>query len=278
MKNTGRKMVKQVIVLTLWMVLVPATAGVCASSTSVLTPLVNRVAPGDQLVISSNQDNTFDSLAGNNEVVFLGPKGIPRPQKAQAVSRDGRTITVLVPAQAQSGEVTVKTRGAEIDKVNLTISDKPREYRVCLFLALIPAAFFLLVLIWLALCLKFDSAWKLSGALSEQIEQKFLLREPQPDGQVIYNYKTGEAIHEIKPIMVNSSSRLIAFIGLFVIAAEIMGVLIPAIYRYACTGEIPDLSNFSTFILAQTPIFAPYVVNKFTKKQETQEKPPGKQG
>jgi hypothetical protein len=271
MKDTGRKMVKRVLAIIFGTVLMLGFEVVQGQSGPILTPLVNRVAPGDQLVISGNQDNTFDSLAGNNEVIFLGPKGIPRPQKAQSVSPDGRTITVLVPALAQSGEVAVKAKGTEIDKVTLTISDKPREYRVCLFLALVPVMFFLIFLIWLGVCLHRDQAWKLSGALSEQIEQKLLLRDAQ--GNPVFHATSHDALYEIRPVIVNSSSRLIAFIGLFVIAAEILGVLISAIYSYVCTGEIPDLSNFSTFILVQAPLFAPYVVNKFTKKQEKQEEP-----
>jgi hypothetical protein len=273
MKKFGWQTFRRVLPLMLWVVLVQGVVPVWGGPTGPsLTALVNRVAPGDQLVISSNKDNAFDALAANNEVVFLGPKGVPKPQKGQAVSPEGRTLTVLVPSQAQSGEVTVKAKGAEIDKVALTISEKPREYQVCLWMALVPVSLFLIFLIWLGVCLHRDPNWKLSGALSEQIEQKLILRDSV--GNPVFHATSHDPIYEIRPVIVNSSSRLIAFVGLFVIATEILGVLIPAGYRYACTGEIPDLSNFSTFILAQTPVFAPYVVNKFTKKQEKQEEPP----
>lgn len=273
MKGSGRKTLRRIFPLILWALLGQGAAMVWGDAPPgpQLTALVNRLAPGDQLVIGSNKDNTFDALAEKNEVVFLGPKSIPKPQKAQSVSPEGRTITVLVPLQALSGEVAVKANGVEIDKVTLTISDKPREYRICLWMALFPVLFFLLFLIWLGVCLHRDRKWDLSGALSEQIEQKFVLRDK--DGNPVFHKTSNDLLYEIKPIIVNSSSRLIAFIGLFVIAAEILGVVVPASYRYACTGEVPDLSNFSTFILAQAPLFAPYVVNKFTKKQEKMDEP-----
>lgn len=271
MKINGRQLVRRVIPIILGLLIVHGIAVVYGESGPKLTPLMNQVASGDQLVISSNQDNTFDSLAGNNEVVFLGPKGVPKPQKAQSVSSEGRTITVLVPYQVQSGEVAIKVKGAEIDKVTLTVSDRPREYKICLWMALIPVFFFLIFLIWLGIALHLDPNWKLSGALSEQIEQKVVLRDA--DGNPVFHPTTKDPIYEIRPIVVNSSSRLIAFVGLFILATEILGILIPACYRYACSGEIPDMSNFTTFILAQMPIFAPYAVNKFTKSQEKQEMP-----
>lgn len=269
MEATRRKLVRWVIPLVLWGLLVQGVALVCGQTGPSLTPLVNRLAPGDLLVITINKDNTFDPLAVNNEVAFQVSKSIQKSQKAQSVSLDGRTITVLVPSQAQSGEVSVKAKGTEVGKVTLTITDKPQGNLVCLLMAGFPVLFFLIFLIWLGNSLgKKDSGWKLSDALSEQIEQKGELLK-KPTGEILTD-KDNNPIYEIKSVTMNSSSRLIAFIGLFVTATAILAIIVPASYRFACTGEVPDLGNFSTFILAQAGIFSPYVVNKITHKQEIQ--------
>jgi hypothetical protein len=129
-------------------------------------------------------------------------------------------------------------------------------------IALLPMSFFIIFLVWMGACLYRDQNWKLSEALSEQIEEKKLLRDAQ--GNPMLKQGTGEPVYESIFKYSNSSSRLIAIIGLFAIVTWVMAIVMPATLRFARSGEAPDLGNFSTFILAQAGIFTPYIVNKIT--------------
>jgi len=216
----------------------------------VLTPLSAQVIKGEMMVIASNQDRAFDSQAANNEVSFEGKGNSTIRVKASAVSPDGRVLTVRAPDKALSGMATIKNGAKDIGKVAVGIVDSP-----CIggwffqIMAMLPTVVFLIFLTVVKKALK-DGKWNLSDALSETDA----LRDNA--GALEKNPDTGN------PIYPKSASRLIAFIGLFVIVIWIMGLSIPTFYHFACTGEMPDLSGVSTFLAAQAGLFAPYIANK----------------
>lgn len=116
------------------------------------------------------------------------------------------------------------------------------------FFAMIPSLMFIVFLVVMKKGLQ-KSNWSLRDALSES--------EPMKDqnGATIYD-KNGN------PVFARSSSRLLAFIGFFVIILWLVGFSVPTLYHYACTGNVPKLNEVSTFLLAQAGIFAPYIANK----------------
>lgn len=117
-----------------------------------------------------------------------------------------------------------------------------------MLISILPASLFIVFLLVVKANLK-GNKWSLGDALSESDLAK------NPDGSVLKD-KDGN------PVFIRSSSRLIAFIGFFGIIVWIVGLSIPTLYQFACTGKVPDLSGISAFLLAQAGIFAPYVANK----------------
>ena len=196
------------------------------------------------MVISSNKDDTFSSQLSDNEVVFTVSKNQKKSgsERPEYVSPDGRVISVLVPNQALPGEIILKRGNKSIGKVTINITETILGKCISLIAVSVPLALVFILLLILGIVLWIDKNWTLGDALSES--------EPVRD-------KDGNVLR-----YPNSASRLIAFIGLFAIIAWGMGILVPATYRFAQTGEVPDLSGFSKFLVAQAGIFTPYIANK----------------
>jgi hypothetical protein len=219
------------------------------NSTLTLMTLTPQVSQGSLLVISSNVNNTFDVQPGNNDVVFKIPSKGEQNTKttpAQSVTPDGRVICVKVPYNALPGEVAARNQEKVIGKVTFSITDSTR--RTGLFMAIWPALLYLVSLVVVVYFLK-KSKWSLAEALSENDA----LRD---NAGSIINDKDG------MPIFPKSASRMLAFIGLMCIITWLIGLSVPTIFRYACTGEVHDLSGVSSFLLAQAGVFSPYIVNK----------------
>jgi hypothetical protein len=115
-------------------------------------------------------------------------------------------------------------------------------------IALIPSGMFVLLLLFMKSSLK-DKNWNLGDALSESETLK------DKNGDILMDSNGN-------PIFAKSASRLIAFVGFFVIIFWLMGMSTPTLYHFACTGEVPKLNDVSTFLIAQAGVFAPYIANK----------------
>jgi len=221
---------------------------------AILVPLT-PMTPGSTLVVTSDRDIFDPQTPGSNIVVF--PLTNKQTESVKARYADKRTISVLVPGKADSGLVDFRKNGVSIGTLNLTATSPPRDY---LLITIFPVAFFLLFLAWLAFALGRDPSWRLGEALSEHLTEKVAVWDEANKCPLLNDKK--EPVYYERNIYANSSSRLIAFIGLFVLATGILAVLIPAVHRFALTGEAPDMGNFSSYILAQAGIFAPYITNK----------------
>ena len=168
------------------------------------------------------------------------PEAIP-PTQGTATSVTGSlapkgtdaAITDVKNMSEQAGTAAEKTKCCEWFRV---------------LVSMLPAFLFLMFLLVVKANLK-GNKWSLGDALSESDLAK------NPDGSVLKD-KDGN------PVFIRSSSRLIAFIGFFGIIVWIVGLSIPTLYQFACTGKVPNLSGVSTFLLAQAGIFAPYIANK----------------
>jgi len=215
--------------------------------TSLTVQSSQGVSQGDFFVITSTRENTFDSSPVKNEIIFPILGGSQKSVKAQSVTCDGRVIGVLVPKQAQSGEITVKKGTQEIGKVNINITECSRFKKLLTWIvACIPPFIFIIFLILTGFALMRTGTNWLKEALSES--------EPLRDKDG--NLQGGNAIYP------PSASRLIAFIGMFGIIVWQFGIIVPALYHFTLFGEIPDLGGISKFIVAQAGIFTPYIANK----------------
>ncbi len=88
--------------------------------------------------------------------------------------------------------------------------------------------------------------WTLAEALSEEADPQ---PTPAPDK---------------KPIMVASSSRLIALLGLFVILSLFLGVGYYILWCLFTNSQMTNLKDVTSYFYAGVVLFAPYIVNKFS--------------
>jgi hypothetical protein len=108
-----------------------------------------------------------------------------------------------------------------------------------------------------------DLNWKLADALSEDVEISLVTTNAEGKEEVKLDASN-------KPTMVTvmsaSVSRLIAFMGMMVILFMFLGFGIFAMYSFAFTGEMPASTDMVIkFLAGGMTLFAPYLVNQFSK-------------
>lgn len=105
--------------------------------------------------------------------------------------------------------------------------------------------------------------WSLSDALSEETEVSSIV-----DGKPQINTATNEPITVV--LMMASTSRLIAFMGMLVLILMFVGFGSFALYGFAVSGTLPaSMDQVGKFLLAGMTLFAPYAVNKFASMFES---------
>ncbi|RDV84712.1 hypothetical protein [Ammonifex thiophilus] len=70
---------------------------------------------------------------------------------------------------------------------------------------------------------------------------------------------------EGEPVLVPSSSRLIALAGLIVILAVDGGIATVILHRLAEGAPLPELDKVNYFLICQAGLFAPYAVSKLAE-------------
>jgi len=173
----------------------------------------------------------------------------PAKDQSQAISPTQGTATSDTGSLAPKG---ADATNADAKNISEPAGNTAEKKKCCgwfeVLISIVPASLFLMFLLVIKATLK-GNRWYLGDALSESDQAK------DTDGSVLKD-------RDGNPVFIRSSSRLIAFIGFFGIIVWIVGLSIPTLYQFACTGKVPDLSNVSKFLLAQAGIFAPYVANK----------------
>ncbi|MCI5132943.1 MAG: hypothetical protein D3904_15865 [Candidatus Electrothrix sp. EH2] len=107
-----------------------------------------------------------------------------------------------------------------------------------------------------------DSQWSLADALSEKVE----ITERGEDGTpLLDNNNQPVLIKKMQP----SSSRMTALMGTIAILFLFLSFGAFALFHFATTGQMPGgIDKVVTFLTAGLTLFAPYVVNKFSKSFE----------
>ena len=101
--------------------------------------------------------------------------------------------------------------------------------------------------------LKGNAAWSLADAISEEAGDQ---PNPLPPG--------------VKPIMVASSSRLIAFLGLSVILCLYLGFGYVYLWeRFFRPSAMMDSKNLLAFLFGGATMFAPYMANQLSSAFST---------
>ena len=114
-----------------------------------------------------------------------------------------------------------------------------------------------------------NTPWSLADALSEETQLTSFkdVEETKPDGTKL-RYREILKDKEDKPVLVTelraSSSRVIAFMGMFVILFLFVGFGVFVLFSFGSTGAMPESTDrIVHFLLAGLTLFAPYLVNKF---------------
>ncbi|MCI5147889.1 MAG: hypothetical protein D3916_00500 [Candidatus Electrothrix sp. MAN1_4] len=107
-----------------------------------------------------------------------------------------------------------------------------------------------------------NAQWSLADALSEKVE----VTERKEDGTPLLDENN-------QPILIKkmqpSSSRMVALMGTVAILFLFLSFGAFALFQFAKTGKMPDgIDKVVTFLTAGLTLFAPYVVNKFSKSFE----------
>jgi hypothetical protein len=110
----------------------------------------------------------------------------------------------------------------------------------------IVTAFIALLMLSVIRGLMGSQEWTFADALSEEADPQ---PSPPPAG---------------KPVMVASSSRLIAFLGLIVILALFLGVGYYLLWCLFTQTPLSQLDNTTKYFYSGLVLFAPYIVNKFS--------------
>ena len=110
--------------------------------------------------------------------------------------------------------------------------------------------FVLLIVMFIGLLRNKD--WSLADAVSEEAGNQ---PATLPVGQ--------------KPIMVASSSRLVALLGLLAILSMFIGVGYYLLWALFCTGTVPQLWEIVRFFYAGAAMFAPYLANQIREAFES---------
>ncbi len=106
-----------------------------------------------------------------------------------------------------------------------------------------------------------NAKWSLAEALSEQIELTESTKDE--DSQTA----DSQPVHVKK--LYPSSSRMVALMGTIAILFLFLSFGAFALFYFAQTGQMPEgIDQAVTFLTAGLTLFAPYVVNKFSKSFE----------
>ena len=155
-------------------------------------------------------------------------------------------IGITASAFAETGDLPVNST------VNSTVS--PADWFIYAVILLgLAGTIFSMLLIRTALA---RSQWSLADALSEEAE----ISDQGEDG-------------ESEPVLIRklvpSSSRMVALMGTIAILFLFLSFGAFALFHFAKTGKMPDgINSVVKFLTAGLTLFAPYVVNKFSKSFE----------
>jgi hypothetical protein len=229
-----------------------------AENSSVPTPKLSAITPAAPL-IGPNQSLTLtgsdfqDKLA----VTLIDPQGNPYdlPSADIVQVKSQRVVVVATLGIGGRWKVTATNPGGKAsDALEFSVANSPaiclKSPRVYAFgvAALITTA--LLAFLFIVMLLDMNKAlkanqWSLADALSEESA---------------YQPKVINRKQDV--IMVASTSRLIALLGLLGILTTVLGIGYSIMWNLFIYGTIPDLTQVRSFLFGSACLFAPYLANQ----------------
>jgi hypothetical protein len=222
------------------------------------TPSVSAINPAAPLV-APNQAVT---LTGSNfqkgiVVTFIDPEGNSYPATAEILGDANRAVTLANLGVAGTWKVIAHNPGgSESHSFEFPVANTPSlSYTSPALWAFVLAAVVVTCLIRAIYCFITDDLrraqaagnWSFGDALSE--ESMFQPAVIQTKRDVI---------------MIASSSRLIALLGMLGILMIVVGVGYAVVWNLFIHGTVPDLVPLRSFLYGTACLFAPYLANKLS--------------
>jgi hypothetical protein len=215
-------------------------------------PTLTHVSPAAPIV-APNQAVTFtgENFQEKIAVTFTDPQGNTHP--GQVVSQNGKSLVVIASfGLAGTWQATAANPGgADSAKLEFPVANSLDPYFywrfgsfafACFVATVVLGGLFIIIFWWLS-----KANWSLAEALSEE-------STCQPS----------EIQDRTDVVLLPSSSRLIALLGLMGILTIILGVGYAIIWSLFMGGTVPDLTGLRTFLFGAACLFAPYLANQLS--------------
>lgn len=184
-------------------------------------------------------------------LAMLGGSAVVRAEGASAPAASQSAVAATAPAPAPA--VVAPPMAVSAPATTESAFPAPTWVVVLVFGAVL--GFLLISLSAVRRSLANDPDWKLAHALSEELDTP---PPPTPPAAGA----TG-VTPPVAPVLVGSSSRLIAFMGMLVIMAFFTGVGLWLLWSLLRTGRVPaDMERLVNFFYGGAMLFAPYMVNQ----------------
>ncbi len=240
-----------------------------APKIAAIVPAAPPIAPNEPLVL---EGSGFAKDAKDNIVTFVDPSGNAyAPAKVVDVNTDSGRLTVIATlGMAGKWSVTVAAAGGAksnayafpVEDVEPVVFQSPRVYAFAAA-AVVASLFLLAITAWMLWAIHSaqtakaeEDRWSLTDALSEES-----ICQPK-------EIRTKKDV-----ILLASSSRLIALIGLMGILSTVLGIGYCIMWNLMIYGTVPDLSGVQAFLLGSATLFAPYLANKISDMVTPSSKP-----
>ena len=224
------------------------------ASTATPTPVIKEIVPAAPTISCNAQRLTLSGTGfqKNATVTIIGPDGKKTTLSGADVTWASTTEVQINPMLSATGQWKVslanpdKTSSEEvgfnvIDSTGPSVQAYNHAFWVITITLLVLGAAILIGLIvaWA------NGSWSLGTALSEEAAV-------QPE-----QIKSAADV-----IMVGSTSRLIALVGLMGILVIVLGIGYSIIWNLFVAGKVPDLTYVKSFLFGAAALFAPYLANQ----------------
>jgi hypothetical protein len=216
---------------------------------------IDRIAPGAP-ILAPNQPLTLTGSNFGDKVTmkFTDPEG--KDQVAQVLRVTSEQVVAIGNFySAGSWKVRATNPDATFAELPFQVANTPvpdyasriAAYDHVSFIVTILLVVLFGVTILVLIIVQLMGRWSLGDALSEECDV-------QPK----------EIRQKSDVIMVASSSRLIALLGLLGILTTVVGIGYAIVWNLFLYGTVPDLSNVRSFLFGAACLFAPYLANQLS--------------
>jgi len=219
-----------------------------------IVPAAPMIEPNEPLVLEGK------GFEDGDKVTFTDPSGNQATAEVLKTEQNRMAVIATLGIAGKWTAAVVSADGKLQDQIEFPVFNAPplelKSPRVYAFgvvagvatLFLIGITLFVLISIWRAQSAKSpEDRWSLADALSEESV-----------------YQPNEIHTKKDVILLASSSRVIALVGLMGILSTVLGMGYAIMWNLTVFGTVPDLTQIRSFLLGSACLFAPYLANQLS--------------